>query len=472
MRISVLACQIWAIATQALPETTYAQAQGAADRGNETVQTPPPSALDSGLPQAAVATPGEPFAFGDFTWMNGSNRQSKALLEMPYVTLSALVDINYSFSFNRPVDDTIVGSTVTGRHNEINVLVGSLGADLHYKKVRGSLSTQFGNYATLVPPNDPSTNRGQYNLQEAFKYIREAYAGYHFDVLSGLNVDAGIFMSYIGLFSYLNFENWGYQPSYVSDNTPFFFQGLRLQLFPSDRIKVEFWVVNGWQSYARYNQAPGLGFQFNWRPVEAMSIVTNGYAGYDTPHEDGRLRLHSDSSFLLRYYQNTGNAWVNRAAFSVTADIGGEHGDGVTFTGRPGAPAQYFVGAMAYHRIWFAQDLFALTVGGGFINNPGRYLVLSPNPGVANNPGSANVFQFEAGKPFTGWDASATFDWMPSDYITFRLEVVTRGTNVAYFAGRGGVTSPDGWYDTPTAGFTPNLVKNETRLIGAMMVRL
>ena len=467
MRIPALACHTWALtaclaffgkaAAQNPPaQLTEPQATLAADRAPHQ-----PIAQ-----QPAVAPTGEPFAFGDFTWMNGTNRQNKALLDMPYVTVSALVDVNYSFSFNRPVDDTIVGSTVTGRHNEVNVLLGSLGVDLHYKGARGSLSTQLGNYASLVPPNDPSTGRGQYDLQSAFKYIREAYAGYHFDVLSGLNIDAGIFMSYIGLFSYLNFENWGYQPSYVSDNTPFFFQGVRLQLFPTDRTKVELWVVNGWQSYARYNQAPGIGFQFNWRPTEAVSMVTNGYVGYDTPHMGGRLRLHSDNSFLLRYYQNPSNAFINRAAFSVTADIGGENGEGVSFSGRPGAPAQYFVGAMAYHRIWLSQDLFALTVGGGFINNPGRYLVLYPTPGFTG------VFKTTPGEPFTGWDASATFDWMPNEFVTFRLEVVTRGTNVPYFAGTRGVTSSDGWNDVATAGFTPSLVKNETRLIGALMVRL
>ena len=33
---------------------------------------------------------------------------------------------------------------------------------------------------------------------------------------------------------------------------------------------------------------------------------------------------------------------------------------------------------MAYNRFWFHKDLFALTLGGGAINNPGRYLVLIP----------------------------------------------------------------------------------------------
>ena len=33
---------------------------------------------------------------------------------------------------------------------------------------------------------------------------------------------------------------------------------------------------------------------------------------------------------------------------------------------------------MLYNRFWFEKDRYGLTVGGGQINNPGRYLVLAP----------------------------------------------------------------------------------------------
>jgi hypothetical protein len=66
--------------------------------------------------------------------------------------------------------------------------------------------------------------------QHAPVHVSEAYGGYHFDVLNGINFDAGIFMSYVGLFSYYQFDNWAYQPSYVSSNTPWFFNGVRIQL--------------------------------------------------------------------------------------------------------------------------------------------------------------------------------------------------------------------------------------------------
>jgi hypothetical protein len=61
---------------------------------------------------------------------------------------------------------------------------------------------------------------------------------------------------------------------------------------------------------------------------------------------------------------------------------------------------------------------------------------------------------------------------MPNDYLTFRLEVVHRHASVPYFAGHGGVTSPDGYNTTPVpADFTPDLVPSETRFIAALLVR-
>ena len=119
--------------------------------------------------------------------------------------------------------------------------------------------TQFGMYSADHPRNDASPARGQWDLADAYRYVSEAYGGYHFNVLHGINVDAGIFMSYVGLFSYYNFDNWAYQPSYVSSNTPWFFNGVRVQIFPTEHLKIEPWFVNGWQSYGRFNNRPGFG---------------------------------------------------------------------------------------------------------------------------------------------------------------------------------------------------------------------
>jgi hypothetical protein len=353
------------------------------------------------------------------------------------------------------------------------------GGDFHYENARGRFMTQFGMRATQIPRNDGSTNRGQFDLASALRYVSEAYGGYHWDTWHGVNLDIGIFMSYVGLFSYAAFENWAYQPSYTSDNTPWFFNGARLQMFPSETFKTELWLVNGWQTYGKFNEAPGFGFQVLWRPVESFEILSNGYLGWDTQDDPGRMRFHSDNSMELRYY-NRPQSFFHRAAFSVTGDLGFETGDGVTGFGGSGAEGnctdakpceQNFVSGMVYHRMWFFGDHIGWTVGGGGMHNPGRYLVLAPT-GAATPGTPVTGFDMSAGTKFDAWDASTTLDWMPDEETTWRLEFLHREASVPYFAGHGGVTSPDGYVTTSApVRWRPDLVKSETKIIGALLVR-
>ena len=140
--------------------------------------------------------------------------------------------MNFTEDGNQPKDHSLGGSTETFRNNEVALEQLSFGGDLRVNNVRGRVLTMFGLFSTTTPRNDGSAGVGQWNYNDAYRYVSEAWGGYHFNVNHGLNVDAGIFVSYIGLFSYYNFDNWTYQPSFVSSNTPWFFNGVRVQWFP------------------------------------------------------------------------------------------------------------------------------------------------------------------------------------------------------------------------------------------------
>jgi hypothetical protein len=320
-----------------------------------------------------------------------------------------------------------------------------VGGDFHYDNVQARVMTQFGLYSETTPRNDASPSRGQWNLADAYRYLSEAYGGYHFNALHGINLQAGIFMSYVGLFSYYNFDNWAYQPSYVSSNTPWFFNGVRVQIFPTEHLKIEPWFVNGWQAYGRFNSRPGFGMQILWRPNGWLSLLGNQYAlGEDALNTPGRVRYHTDNSIQIKYYDRPGE-WLDKMAFSFTGDLGCEHGGGVScYTNSKQGPKQSFIGFMFYNRMWFRNDKFGLTLGGGKINNPGRYLVLLPPINGATATSGTPYFTENPGDPFKAWDASGTFDYMPSQYITFRWEFDHRAANVPYFSGPGGITPPGG----------------------------
>jgi hypothetical protein len=432
------------------------------------------ASLDNSMPPEKPAKE-EPFAFADWSWLNGNPRTKTPAFDSKFFTPEIRADVDYVYDFNHPQDDTIGGSSEVFRSNEVHVTQLGVGGDFHYDNVRARLMTQFGLYSETTPRNDASPARGQWNLADAYRYVSEAYGGYHFNALHGINVDAGIFMSYIGLFSYYNFDNWAYQPSYVSSNTPWFFNGLRVQIFPTSHLKIEPWFINGWQSYGRFNGRPGVGAEILWRPNEKFSVVGNQYMlGEDALNTPGRVRYHTDDSIQYKYYDRP-EKFLDKAAFSLTGDLGCEHGGGVSCYGDSAkGPKQSFIGFMLYNRLWFDKDKYGFTVGGGKINNPGRYLVLLPPINGATAASGTPYFTENPGDPYKAWDASATFDYMPSQYITFRWEYDHRSSNVPYFTGYGGITPPGGNSGAPgsqVTGWAPDLVKNEDRLDLAILVK-
>jgi Putative beta-barrel porin-2, OmpL-like. bbp2 len=411
-----------------------------------------------------------PFSDWDWTWLNGNPRTKDAAFDSKFFTPEIRADMTYTYDFNKPKDNTISGSSEIFRSNEIQLEQLGLGGDFHYDNVRARFMTQFGMYSATTPRNDASPAKGQWDLDTAYRYLAEAYGGYHIDALNGINVDAGIFLSYIGLFSYYNFDNWAYQPSYVSSNTPWFFNGLRIQIFPNPHLKIEPWLINGWQSYGSANSRKGLGGQIKWTPRPWVNVISNNYGlGHDDLYIPNRGRVHTDDSIEIKYYDKPGKT-LDKMALSFTGDMGCEFGPStITSTGvylqgvgchgdkkdaksvggdyfNAGInPKQSFIGYMLYNRFWFKKDRYALTVGGGQINNPGRYLVLDPpiNGETAESAAiNAPYFTGNPSDPFKAWDSSITFDYMPSQYVTFRWEYDYRHASVPYWSGPGGVTPP------------------------------
>jgi hypothetical protein len=468
-------------------------AQAAAPTVPEALQAPDPAPeVDTQTPWADVGYVG---------WMNGTPRSHAPVFDTKFFTPEIRFDMNYLQSLNHPHDHTIVGSTEEFRSGEFQIEQVSFGGDFHWNNVRARFLSMFGMFATTTPRNDASSAVGQWDLQNAYRYFSEANAGYHFDVNHGLNVDLGVFVSYIGLFSYYNFDNWTYQPSFVSSNTPWFFNGLRVQWWPTQHLKIEPWLINGWQSYAKFNSKPGFGGQILWIPNDSLKLVFNGYSiGQDNlncqaagtngiqgtvdsmcqPQNGGNpnapagsyvgaghpidyskvKRIHMDDSIVFKYFDahGTGGAGLSKMAFSYTIDIGCQYGGGISCSS--GQNKDNFFGMMFYNRAWFHNDLYAVTIGGGFMNNPGRYLALTPPINGATAASGSPYFTQQPGQKLEQWDAQLNFQYMPKDWITWWTEATFRHSSVPYWSGSGGVTPPGGNNGSPAScvggGADPN----------------
>jgi hypothetical protein len=234
-------------------------------------------------------------------------------------------------------------------------------------------------------------------------------------------------------------------------------------------------------------------------PKEWFKLVANQYGfGQDNvglPHTE---RIHTDDSIEVRYYNQPSSRGLSKMAFSLTGDAGCQYGGGVTCTGaaKKGLKSS-FLGWMLYDRMWFHKDLWALTLGGGRMNNTGRYLTLLPPINGATAFSGTPYFPEAPGLPAKMWDSTINVQYMPRPYITWWLEAGYRHSNVPYFSGRGGVTPPGGnnlypQFFTCMSGLTsgtadlagatsvcgpqggvwfPDLRRNESRLSAGVMVK-
>ncbi|MBL7911928.1 MAG: porin [Bacteroidia bacterium] len=430
-----------------------------------------------------------PFDGMNLSWINGQNRQKEFPLTFKkndevIITGIAYLDTYYNYNFANPIDNTQTISSTIGRHNEVTLNIASIGMESNYKNIIGRVWLQFGQMGSIVQDLDGSVYRGRNNGVNNLKYFREGAAGYHFNKWYGINVEMGIFMSYIGLESYTTQENWNYQRSLVCELTPFYFSGARAQLFPTKKLKQEFWLINGWQTYNSYSKSPGAGSSTYWRPNENLQFVANFYIGRDTDKPDTtgkqseRIRFHHDNSFVGRYFNNASSKGISQSAVSINTHYGFESNNDSNDV--VNSNQNFMTGASLSNRIWFNKNKLALTLRGDYMTNQSVVNGTNTKPYLAFDPavqgGKPNEYDIAIAdnKKLELFQFTSTFDVMPNDFITFRLEYVYRQSSIPYFTGAGGTTSASGWTNGPATllPWAADLKKAESRITLAVNFRL
>src|SRR5437588_2416218 len=95
-------------------------------------------------PSAAPNQAEEPFAFADFTWLNGNSRTKESPLDSKVFTGEFRADISYIYDLNHPQDHTLSGTSESGRTGEFQVQQMGAGGDFHYGNARGRVMRRFG----------------------------------------------------------------------------------------------------------------------------------------------------------------------------------------------------------------------------------------------------------------------------------------------------------------------------------------
>ena len=402
-----------------------------------------------------------PFGEGDYSWMNGSNRQPPSLLTSGPLTFQFYVDAFYDYQFSNPKDHTIFPTTVAARHNEFGINLATIGIEVTgLDGPIGRIYLQEGINTETDSGQDVSTTRGYFLQQRSLLAIQQVGAGWHFHQLDGINFEVGLFPSYVGLESYLPQENWNYLRPFLSDFTPYYFTGSRTQIFFTPLTKLELWLVNGWQTYGKINEAFGVGYLFNWRPNARLSLTHSLYDGSEQPADPRSNRFYADNYMQWRYYLDNSSI-IKSAAMSLVLDWGYEKRGG-------GGPSGPMYGTSISNRFELTKK-WATSFRYDYYYDKTRALVVQA-PRASDGAEAAPV-KFPDG-PFQGSGYTATLDFLPSPWLIYRLEYMHREANFPLFSGHGGITSSNGLKTTDQTGFVPDLRKSDDRIAANVTLRL
>ena len=135
-----------------------------------------------------------------------------------------------------------------------------------------------------------------------FNNIMEAHAGVM--LCKKLWLDAGFFRTHFGTEGLLPKENF---TSSVSVNTfyePYYESGFRLNYNPSDKLVINFYVLNGYNIYQENNDKKSIGMLATYALGDKGNIGYSNYIGDDTPTVPDSIQSVSHARFHQNLFWN------------------------------------------------------------------------------------------------------------------------------------------------------------------------
>jgi hypothetical protein len=205
------------------------------------------------------------------------------------VTFGGFVDTYYAYDFGRPrtLDRSFAGgatfTTQPARHNEFNVNLAYVEANLAGPRLRGRLALQAGTAVQSNYAAEPSV--GAIGGGSLSRLLQEAYAGYQ--VTPSLWIDGGIFYSHMGMESWASKDNIAYTRSLTAEYSPYYSSGVRAFWQATPKLTARLDVVNGWQNISETNSDKGAGLRLDYNPSSTASL---SYYNFFNGETGGRLR--------------------------------------------------------------------------------------------------------------------------------------------------------------------------------------
>ncbi len=174
---------------------------------------------------------------------------------------SGRVEAAYSFAFQAPANGISNYRIFDNRHNSFSISAVGLGFQASYLDAYAKIALWWGLTPTTIYGGEPTAAQaGVVGPSDAvvWRMIQEAYAGYTIAIGRGLSVEAGIFLSSIGIEGVRVQDNWHWSSSNLNFGFPFYHAGVRASYSLSDAFGLTFGVLNGFSGIVDSNDEKSL----------------------------------------------------------------------------------------------------------------------------------------------------------------------------------------------------------------------
>ncbi|RLB56289.1 MAG: hypothetical protein DRJ42_03730 [Deltaproteobacteria bacterium] len=163
------------------------------------------------------------------------------------------VETSFTWSFAEPDNGLIAYRGFDNRHATFSLENANLATHISFDRVYLKLSLQWGRTPDtyyLAEPSDSSGTAFGVGASSAatYRFIQEAYLGWNAPLLSGVAIEAGVFLSPVGIESIDVHSNWNWSRSNLFMGLPFYHLGLHVASALSENVSAHVAVYNGWNN--------------------------------------------------------------------------------------------------------------------------------------------------------------------------------------------------------------------------------
>lgn len=308
-------------------------------------------------------------------------------------TFGGYAEALYQWNFNTPSNGITNFRGFDNRHNSFTLSNIALDAKWDDENLVGRLTLQVGHTPStyyLGEPSLPGASGANASGTELWKYLQQAYVGYHFEPFT---VSAGLFLSPIGPESMAVKDNWNWSRSNLFFGLPFYHTGIRLMYDISNEWAVTLAGYNGWNSVLDNNDDKSVSLQLTYtKPDLALSVLYFGGIERNKGVAEGQGFRHLLDAHL------TWNA-MSWLSFLFHANVGVEPTNfGVS----------HWVAGALYARVQLHKQLYFALRGDAFYEHAAE-----------NSSGQAAPIFWPSPWVSSG---TATVDYRPHEHVSFRLE--------------------------------------------------